>query len=442
LAVLGAAMLAMLAPAIWNGFPLIFYDTGAFIDQALTGQFIPERLVFYGWFLRYTLAEWSLWAPVVAQALVTALTLWIFARAATPCVGAAAWLAIVVALAIGTGMPWYVGQVLPDFLSPLLLLSLYLLGFQRAALGPAARWFAAAVAVFAMAAHASHLALGIGLVAAIGLAQLAFARWRPACGDVRPSAAWPAAAAALALAAIVASNAVRTGEIFLSRSGPAHVFGRLVQDGIVQRLLDDTCPQSGYRLCEYRDRMPDSADDWLWQTSSPFHDLGEFEGTAEESARIIVDSLKRYPWLHVKKAYGATLQQILSFRTGDGIEDQPWPMHWAMKTYLPRQSDAYRAARQQHDAIDVGAINRLHVPLGILSLVAGVAAVGVALWRRRCGVRLMLPLFLLVALLGNAFVCGVLSNPHDRYQSRVLWTLPFALLLLAAERHRAPATIR
>jgi hypothetical protein len=32
-----------------------------------------------------------------------------------------------------------------------------------------------------------------------------------------------------------------------------------------------------------------------------------------------------------------------------------------------------------------------------------------------------LALFVLLALLGNAFICGVLSNPHDRYQSRLVW---------------------
>jgi hypothetical protein len=27
----------------------------------------------------------------------------------------------------------------------------------------------------------------------------------------------------------------------------------------------------------------------------------------------------------------------------------------------------------------------------------------------------------MVAVLANAFVCGVLSNPHDRYGARLIW---------------------
>jgi hypothetical protein len=32
-------------------------------------------------------------------------------------------------------------------------------------------------------------------------------------------------------------------------------------------------------------------------------------------------------------------------------------------------------------------------------------------------------------LLGNAFVCGALSNPNDRYQSRIAWIAVLAILL-------------
>ena len=34
------------------------------------------------------------------------------------------------------------------------------------------------------------------------------------------------------------------------------------------------------------------------------------------------------------------------------------------------------------------------------------------------------------ALLANAFVCGVLSNPHDRYGARLVWIAPLVIVLL------------
>ena len=34
------------------------------------------------------------------------------------------------------------------------------------------------------------------------------------------------------------------------------------------------------------------------------------------------------------------------------------------------------------------------------------------------------------ALLANAVVCGVLSNPHDRYGARLVWIAPLVVTLL------------
>jgi len=34
-------------------------------------------------------------------------------------------------------------------------------------------------------------------------------------------------------------------------------------------------------------------------------------------------------------------------------------------------------------------------------------------------------------LLGNAFVCGVISGPHDRYGARMTWIATFAVLIAA-----------
>ena len=42
-----------------------------------------------------------------------------------------------------------------------------------------------------------------------------------------------------------------------------------------------------------------------------------------------------------------------------------------------------------------------------------------------------------LALLGNAFVCGALSNPHDRYGARMVWLAVFVFILAALRWRRA-----
>src|SRR4051795_625995 len=63
--------LMFLSVAIWNGFPLIFYDTGAYVLEGLGHVFLVERAPVYAEFLFLTGARFSLWPVVVVQALMT-----------------------------------------------------------------------------------------------------------------------------------------------------------------------------------------------------------------------------------------------------------------------------------------------------------------------------------------------------------------------------------
>lgn len=431
LAALAGATLVLLAPALWNGFPFMFYDTGAFIDLAIQGGFSSERSAFYASFLAAFRPSVSLWPAMMAQVLITVCVMAGFARILLPGLSPARFFAIVVMLSLATGLPWYAAEVLPDILAPLMVLCLYLLGFHGAALNLPRKVALIGVVTLGATSHASHLGLAAGLVIVTTLMQIVSRRmvW---CAVV-PRWRLPALAFTLSLAALVTSNFARTGDVFVSRAGPAFVVGRLVQDGIVHRLLDDTCPGSGYRLCAYKDSLPHDADDYLWGWE-PFWKMGGFEGTAEESKHIIIDSLKRYPLLNVKMAILNTAEQLITFETGDGIEplnDVPVP---AMERGMPGQIKSYRASRQQTDQIAFGWINSVQVPLGGLSIAALAAILARAVWRSDWGDRAFLPAFLLFALLGNAFICGVLSNPQDRYQSRLMWAASFAVLLLVMRR--------
>lgn len=447
----------LLAPALWNGFPIIFYDTGAYLLEGVGRVFLAERAPVYSLFLDYGGAATSLWLIAIIQAALAAFVMVETARACVPHLPLAGFIGIVCVLVIATGLPWYAGQIEPDCFAALVVLSLYLLAFHASSLG---RWRGiaiAAVTVLAVAVHPSHLLLGAGLVIAMGAYRLiirfflppAAARANmsrdagrmtdegpettlPRSGPPHPNLLRPAACCALGLALIVAANHVLTGQVFVSRAGPAFVFARLLQDRIVMRLLDDTCPQSGYKLCAYKDVLPRTADQWLWGRASPFLEMGRFTGTSAESTRIIWDSLRRYPLLQLGWALRDAAVQFATFRTGDQIEAQEWILSKPLSHFIPTQMGAYLAARQQQGVIDFRPINALHVPFGWLSLLA---LAGTFAWALRGGHRreALLLGFVLVALLGNAAICGALSNPHDRYQSRLLWLAPFAVLLIAGD---------
>src|SRR3990170_1936698 len=68
-------VLLLLAPALWNGFPLLQYDTGGYLARWYEGTLVPSRAVVYGLILNAgtMLAFW----PVLL--LQSALTAWVVA---------------------------------------------------------------------------------------------------------------------------------------------------------------------------------------------------------------------------------------------------------------------------------------------------------------------------------------------------------------------------
>ncbi|HEX4369886.1 MAG TPA: hypothetical protein VH019_00950 [Rhizomicrobium sp.] len=431
---LGLAFLTLLflAIALWNRFPLVFYDTGGYLAEGLEGAFLPERSPVYSLFLNVTGSAVSLWPVVILQAAMTAYLITLTARAEVDRLSLGGLILLGAILMLATGIGWYVGQVEPDCMTALVVLGAYLLLFRSRFLGRSQSVLVGAITGLAVACHPSHLGLMAGLL--IVAACLRWI-WRNSNLQLLPAFG----AFILALALIFTSNYVLTRQIFLSRSASVFVFARLMQDGIVKRLLDDTCPGSGYSLCGNQNRLKTRADAWLWGPDSLFRAEGGFRGSHDEETRMIADSIRRYPLLQLVDAARDSVQQFFTFKTGDGIESQEWVLRPVFEKDAPGQLPAYRAARQQREGrFRFTTLNMVHVTVGMLSLL-GLIVLLHGLVRERQWQALRFPALVLLALIGNAIVCATFSNPHDRYQSRVIW-LPALVLILA--RMKNPNVLR
>ena len=435
LAALAGLTLLFLGIAAWNGFPLVFYDTGAYMAEGLSDAFFVERSPVYSLFLPLTGAFASLWLVAAVQSLMTAFIIVELARVEAPRLGSVHLLLIGAALMAVTGIGWYVGQIEPDCFTPLVVLGSYLLLFRFDAMTRWRRWAVIAITAVAVACHPSHIGLIGGLLICAAVLW-GFQRRMP--GLLKPRL-WPCLSALLlSLVLMVAANYSFTRTIFVSRAGSVFLLARLMQDGIVQRLLADTCPPPGssakpaYSLCPYGAGLPHNANAWIWGEHSSFHALGGFKRRDDEYGRIARDSLARYPGMHLKAALTDSAQQFVAFKTGDGIEPQRAILVPGFSHILPRQLPAYLAARQQNQAIPFKDINLVHVPVAVIALLGLILLLHHAAVRLRWG-EAVLPATVLLALLGNAIICGTFSNPHDRYQSRLMW-MPVLVLLLAHAR--------
>jgi hypothetical protein len=147
---------------------------------------------------------------------------------------------------------------------------------------------------------------------------------------------------------------------------------------------------------------------------------------------IVLHSLAEYPAWQAEAAIVATAQQLTDVATGEGTHGWIPHTYGIIERYLPTQLGRMRAAHQQHWDINFKMINWIHVPVALASMLAIVAIlVADIIVRRRLDDLTLLAATVSIALLGNAFVCGVISGPHDRYGARMVWIATFVALIAA-----------
>jgi hypothetical protein len=419
----------LIAPAIWNGFALLQYDTGGYLARWYEGTLVPSRAVVYGLIVTagVPLAFW----PVLL--MQSALTVWVIAltlRSAGLGNRPLLLTGVIAALALVTTLPWLTSILLTDIFAGIGVLALYLLLMRSATLTRGERAGVFILTAVAAATHSATLAVLMALLAAAACVFLIERKRMPARALSR-------GLLALALSAIMvlAADYAVAKRLAWTPGGFALSFGRMLQDGIVKRYLDEHCPEPKLQLCAYKDQLPDDADVWFWG-SDLFDKLGRFAGLGQEMAKIAVDSVIAYPGLQAKTALVATARQLVDVQSGEGVVTSIWHSYVIIERYTPQLAPAMRAARQQNGGISFTGINRLHYPIALLSM-ALLPAILLLAWRKRIAAEIGdLAACVTLALLANAFVCGALSNPHGRYGARMVWIAVLVVILALARLAR------
>jgi hypothetical protein len=419
-----ASTLLLLAPAIWNRFPLLQYDTGGYFVRWYEGYLVPSRSTVFGLYLNI-LARPDFWPVIVLQAALTVWVLALLLRALGFGGRPFVLLGFVAALCGLTTLPWLTSILLTDIFAGLAVLAVHLLIFSADALRRWEKNALLALVAFAAATHSATFAVILGLIAAAALAWWWF-RLGAVGGILR-------SAVALALGAVLllGANYAVAGKLAWTPGGLALSFGRMLQDGIVNRYLADHCREERLKLCAHRNELPSDADVFFWSgKGSVFNKLGRFAGLGDEMSKIVLGSLQDYPGLQLEMALAATAHQLTRVATGEGVVDSIWHTYWAIDKFAPASSAAMHAARQQHGEIGLAAINRIHQPVAFAAMLLLLATVVLGRRRDRYAGFGLLAATTTAALFANAFVCGVLSNPHDRYGARLVWLAPLAVMLL------------
>jgi len=409
-AAVAATALAMVAAALWNGFPLMFFDSPGYLSS--TDYTTLFRAPAYFWLARIGGWAGSTWLVIALQNVLLAYVLLRAAKAfgAWP-TRRGATLAVMIGASLGLGATWTQSQLMADALSPTFVLALaVVVASERPSLADRA------ILVVVALGHFSHLAtLAVVATAWLALAKTPLAPRVPslrlaalltiALGAVIPRASWPKDAG--------------QGLVW-----QPFALGSLLEVGALVPMLEVRCPQQSLALCPSLDRLravPDAAY-LLWAKGGPLDTLHGIRNHPEY--RRMIDLALRDAPLEV---LGGTVRRALSLsmRTtaGDRIEiaGRDAFTHARIEAYAPTEYPAFLGARQQTLTAET-----LILPRRAHDVVAATTLVVLAtlLWRqrRRLSVTACGPLLVAVwCFFVNAFVCAGLSSVRDRYQARLYW---------------------
>lgn len=433
----GVASLILLIPAIVNGFPFVYSDSGIYLSAAVQFHLPRDRPVYYSIFAAMLHWKLSPWPIVIAQSLLVIVLIRLVAKSVFSIDSPLVVIVVSLILVSVSSLPWFVGEITPDIFTAVLILCILLVALGWHRLQTAERWFALLLISVSISFHVGNVLIAI--VALPALAAMAVAGWRPGPQALHRFFLM-IGAAALGVAALVSANVTLRGQFVISPASSTFLFAKLLADGPAFEVLESECPEAHYAVCSQLERIraykakaadPDSLVNYfLWD--GPLASLGWFKGFEPEAKILVGKALKRVSWNQVRLSLRHSATQFSRVAVGDSLlpypEDVP-PSPQIRSVFGGSVYASYLASRQEKGTLDLDFLNVVYsVALAISAFVLLAASV---LWRRTDRVALYVGIFTLVFLAGNAVVTGTLSEISDRYQSRTVRLVPlFAVLFL------------
>lgn len=423
--------LLLIWPAWYNRYPLVYFDSGAYMEMAVNMEPSFHRAFGYPLLLKYTGFLISNWPIVILQGLV--LT-WLLYKLVTRFIGPIrnypVHFTAIVLLSFFTAMPWYAAQLMPDIWTLIMTLAASLLIFEE----PANKLKLSIYGLLAFAGALTHLShvplLFLILIFLVVLKWMGYYKV-----ELRFSRLTLLSIVVVFSAFTYASfNAFHGLGFRLSLASNVFITANLGEMGILKMYLDEKCPKEGLGLCDLKEDLPKETYGYLWDPNGPVQQHpGGWAGINEEYNVVVNDFLTepRYlKWL-LFAAVKSTIKQMAQVELGSGLQyayGEGSPPYWPMKTHFKQELFPYLTSVQNKgDALPLQFfrwMNYIAIMLSFLIL-------GNAVISRQLNPEIgLLIIFFIAAYFFNAAITGVLANVYERLQSRILPLLQILAILV------------
>lgn len=435
---IGLGTLILLVVALYNRFPLVYSDTGTYINSGFN-LFVPfDRPITYGLFLRLTSLTLSPWFVVIAQNLITAyilLQLFITFRIHAPALKKV-YLVTIFFLVFFTGIGWYSNQLMPDFFTPVAFIALMVLLLKRDAT-LLSLIITGLIFSISLIMHFSHLMIISLLLISIFCARLVLRERLSMISFKRIYIA--AVIIFLSWIIIPGINVLIEGKGTLTKGSHVFLVAHLADTGILKRLLDDKCGCDDFRdmkLCRYKDSLPGDLASFMW-TGDILENTGGWKGSGKEFRKIIRTSLSEpeYLLMNIYQSFFYGLIQLTQNDIGQGLSaynqnSAPYPhiynhFNLSINNYLNSRQNLWDGWGLKLDTLNL--VHRLLVMLSVFALVWLIATKTV--WQKIDPISKFLLISVILFIFINSFITAGLVTPCERFQARVIWLLPLTLII-------------
>ena len=442
-AVYGPPFVIFVVPALINGFPLVYSDSGTYLRAAIVGTIPDDRPIYYSLFLFPLHWRATLWPPIAVQSAMAIAVLDIFLRRNLAPLPRLHLGLLLCSLAVLTSLPVFASQIMPDLFTPLMILSLSILIFRWSDITSGERPFLYTVSLAGLCFHqANFLIAFLTIIFAIPFRLALDRSWSQ---SIRVFAVL-GSLVALGVGLLLLPNYIAYHEFVATRGSGTFLLAKLIDNGPGLDYLTAKCRVQDYSICSQLPAIrhhkeivslnptEESTEDYfLWD--GPRRAAGDWDGLALYAGSMAVASILQEPRAFALASFAGFAHQLFRFDTGDGLRVYG-PETWiskVLKTYfLSGVNRAYLASRQETGRLGLTMVIYLH-RLSVIAalLVIGILLVGTFRTDRALGGTACT---LLLAVLANAAVTGALSVVVDRYQSRVVGLIVIAAIILAYAR--------
>jgi hypothetical protein len=404
-------------------------DTDGFVSAA--------RSIYYGLFVYIGAISSSLWLVVFAQAALAAWAIYLSARLTI----GTSWQTlpvILIPLGLLTPLSFFVSYLMPDVFAGVTILSVSaLLAYSTMSLLMRLQFFL--ILVLAMVFHTSHIAIAF-LMSVIGLSVAFFTRM---------AFRWHVLAvlgSAIALGVLSQVAFYKTVEAVFGHlpTQPPFIMARMIADGPGLQYLKQTCPENGFRVCDFLENLSDDSDNFLW-SSDP--DVGVYgiagwktrEELNQEQLSFVMQVLKFDFWGQLTSSMLNFANQLSRYSLSEFAYNDL--LRSEIARILPASEKvSFERSSLYLETFPLREANSVQLFIVVLSsLVALAVCGGRVLWSHhfvRDNRIAVFSIYVVAGVILNAAITGVLSMPHDRYQSRVIWLITFVAILLMAQSAR------